>query len=449
MVEYTKKTLMPVDSRSLFNWHESEGAFIRLSPPWEHITLIRKDRSLKPGSEVHFKLKKGLLSLRWVARHTDYNPPNEFTDIQIKGPFKTWIHRHRMIPVDPSVSELEDNITFRLPGSIGEHLALRTIKRMFQYRHDVLQHDLQVQKAFPNMPMTIAITGSSGMIGSALSAFLQTAGHKVIPIVRHTLSTHAITWDPIKREIQQEKLEGIDAVINLSGENIGSGRWTKDKKKRIYESRIISTQLLAETLNHLKNPPRVFISASATGYYGEDLKEACTESKIPGKGFLAYLCHEWEAAANLFTAGRCVTPRFGAVLSSSGGMLKKMLPAFRTGLGSIIGDGSQWVSWIALDDLIYSLYRLLAENQFSGPVNLCSPYPVTNRELTKTLGKILSRPTILSIPKFAIRMGFGEMADATLLSSCKAIPKALQTNNHTFYYPFFEEAVKHTLGRNS
>lgn len=447
MADYRKKTSMPVSNKELFAWHERDGAFQHLSPPWNRLTLVRNDSSLRPGSELHFKIRKGPFSILWVARHTEYDPPNEFVDIQVKGPFKKWTHRHRMIPVTSTKSELEDHVTFTTPWGIGEQLASRDLERMFQYRHDILLHDFQVQKAYPTKPMAVAITGASGMVGSALSAFLKTAGHRVVPIVRHPSSSGEIAWDPLGGTIDQNGLEKVDAVVNLAGENIGSGRWTKAKKKRIRESRVKGTRLLVDALNNLKHPPKVLISASGIGYYGNDLKKTCTESDSFGNDFLASVCVDWEAEANRFKTGRCVTPRIGVVLSSSGGALAKMLTPFLLGLGGVIGSGDGKLSWIALDDLVYSLYRLITDDCFSGPVNLCSPNPVSNYEFTKTLGKVLRRPTIVPMPSFAARIAFGEMAEATLLSNCPAIPKILQEKQHTFYYSVLEKALRHTLGR--
>ena len=443
MAEYITKRAMPGSAEALFTWHASDGAFIRLLPPWKRISLIHRDSGLAVGSEVHFKMHTGPLSFVWIARHTECDPPHMFVDEQLQGPFAYWSHHHRMIPVNASHSELEEHITFRTPFGIGESLVHDALERLFQYRHTLTFHDLKVQQALPSATMRIAITGASGMVGSALCAFLQTAGHQVLPIVRHPPGPGEIEWDPIQGTIDSNQLEGVDAVINLAGENIGSGRWTAAKKARIYESRVKGTALLVKTLNCLNKPPQVFISASAVGYYGSNTNEAAAA----GSGFLASVCADWEAEARRFTLGRCVIPRIGVILSASGGALAKMTLPFLMGAGGVIGSGRQWVSWIALDDLVYLLYRLLIDTRFSGAVNACSPHPVTNYELTKSLGRVLRRPTIAPLPRALARIAFGEMADATLLSSCAAAPEALLTANHTFCYPNIEDALRHTLGR--
>lgn len=447
MAQYTIKTNMPIPVGELFSWHENHAAFKRLLPPWDKVKLLDKDPTLKTGSRLHMELKLGPLSVIWIAKHVAYNPPHEFVDIQEKGPFAKWIHRHQMIAIDPSTSTLKDHITFQTKGSIGEKFALKKIDRLFQYRHEILKHDLEVKHSFPHPSMTVAIAGASGMIGSALTTFLQTMGHRVLPIVRRKATNSEISWDPITGKIEYQKLENIDAVINLCGETIAE-RWTPQKKKRIYDSRIHTTRLLVDTLNSLENPPNAFLSTSAIGYYGNQTQGTSIESSKPGTDFLATVCAKWEAEANRFKAGRCIIPRLGIVLSSSQGALGKMTPFFRFGLGGVIGSGKQCMSWIALEDVVYAFYRILVDKELRGPINLCTPYPVTNHEFTKTLGKVLRCPTILPMKSFIVRSLMGEMGNATLLSSSFVKPSVLERFHHKFYYPQLEEALRFTFGKN-
>lgn len=447
MTLYEKRTIMPVSAKDLFAWHERNGAFERLAPPWEQIKLKYKDPSLKVGSETCFKVRKGCFSISWLARHTKYVPDKEFVDIQVKGPFKKWVHHHKMVPIDRYKSEMHDLLIFETPLGLGKTIALDKIEQMFKYRHTILKNDLQIQQQFKAPNMTIGITGASGLIGTALSAFLKTAGHKVVPISRSSQLPNGVQWDPESGLINQSKLEGLDALINLAGDNINEGRWTEKKKKRIRDSRVKSTRLIVNTLNHLKNPPKVFISISGLGYYGTNAESISTEQTSPGRDFLASVCAQWEHEANQFKKGRCVIPRLGVVLSSSGGALAKMAPFFKLGLGGVIGKGDQKMSWIALDDAIYSLYRMMVDNSFSGPINLCSPNSTTHYNFTKSLAKVLRRPAVLSVPSAFARLAFGQVADATLLSNCEARPKVLEENNHRFYYPKLEGALKHTLGK--
>ncbi len=447
MTLYEKKTIMPVSANDLFAWHEREGAFERLTPPWEHIKLKHKDASLQVGSETHFKIQKGIFSLSWLARHVKYDPPKEFVDIQVKGPFKKWVHHHKIIPIDKYKSEMQDLLTFQTPLGLGKKMALHNIEQMFKYRHTTLRNDLEVQQKFKAPAMTIGITGASGLIGTALSAFLKTAGHKVLPISRSNQYANGVQWDPESGLIDQDKLEGLDVLINLAGDNIGEGRWTELKKKRIRDSRVKSTRLIVNTLNNLKHPPKVFISTSGLGYYGTNIAGVSTEKTNPGNDFLASVCAEWEHEANQFKKGRCVIARLGVVLSSSGGALTKMSQFFKLGLGGVIGKGDQKMSWIALDDAIYSLYQMMVDDSLSGPINLCTPNSTTNYNLTKSLAKVLRRPAVLAIPSTFARLAFGQVADATLLSNCQAKPTVLEKSAHRFYYPKLEDALKHTLGK--
>jgi uncharacterized protein (TIGR01777 family) len=257
-----------------------------------------------------------------------------------------------------------------------------------------------------------------------------------------------VPWDPESDSIDQVALEGFDAVVHLAGESIASGRWTEKKKTRIRESRARGTRLLAEALAGLDNPPRVLVSASAVGFYGHRGGEILTEKSERGTGFLADVCRDWEAAADRAASCgiRVVKMRLGMVLSPDGGALAKLLPVFRMGAGGVIGDGSQYMSWIALDDVVLAIAHFLGSGRIEGPVNTVSPSPVTNREFTKTLGRVLRRPTLFRVPGFAARALFGgEMADELLLASARAHPEKLLADGHSFAYPELESALRHLL----
>jgi len=281
--------------------------------------------------------------------------------------------------------------------------------------------------------MKILISGSSGLIGKALSAEMKAAGHEIVALPR--------TFDnPID-------FTGVDAVVHLAGESIASGRWTSEKKRRIRESRIRGTKQLSEQLASSKSKPSVFISASAIGYYGDRDDEILDESSALGVGFLPEVCKEWEEATrSAESAGiRTVHIRTGIVLSRNGGALKEMLPAFKFGGGGRMGSGTQYMSWISLEDEV-SIIRYLIDNPtISGSVNLVSPNPVTNMEFAKTLGMIIKRPTILPMPAFAARLLFGEMADALLLSSARVYPDKLISSGYEFSHPTLESALRSVL----
>ncbi len=300
--------------------------------------------------------------------------------------------------------------------------------------------------------MTILVTGASGLIGSALIPVLTREGHRVIRLVRAEPKPGeaAIRWDPEAGTLEMAGLTGLDAVVHLAGENI-AGRWTAGKKARIRDSRVKGTRLLSESLARLPEPPNVLVCASATGYYGDRGEEILHEESAPGSGFLAEVCREWEAAADLAVQRgiRVVHLRFGLVLSPKGGALAKMLLPFRLGVGGIVGRGSQYWSWIALDDAVSAIHHALFTDTLRGPVNAVAPHPVTNREFTKTLGRVLGRPTPFPMPAFAARLAFGEMADALLLASARVEPAKLLATGYRFRHPELEGALRHLLGKTS
>src|SRR5918993_1706658 len=296
--------------------------------------------------------------------------------------------------------------------------------------------------------MKIQISGSHGLVGTALTKALEPDGHEIYRLVRHYPdSPDQIEWSPERYSIALSLIEGFDAVVHLAGESIAEGRWTDEKKKKIRESRTRGTKLLADALGNLTNPPRVLLSASAIGYYGDRGEDVLTESSSPGSDFLSEVCVEWEKATSHATAMgvRVMNARFGIILDKEGGALKKMLPPFRMGIGGRIGSGKQWMSWIALNDVVGALKLALTNEFLAGPVNFVAPNPVRNAEFTKTLGHALSRPTLLPIPEFGVRLAFGEMADALLLSSQRVEPKVLKEAGYEFKYPELQAALTHVL----
>lgn len=298
--------------------------------------------------------------------------------------------------------------------------------------------------------MRILITGSTGFVGSSLVFHLKDKWHQVWRLVRpkSPLRENArIEWDPVQGLLNKATVEGFDAVINLAGENIASGRWTQVKKARIRESRILTTRFFCETLAQLAQPPKVLINASAVGYYGNRDDEILTEESSPGSDFLAQVCQEWETATLPAKRKgiRVINLRFGMILGASGGTLAKMFPAFKLGLGGRLGSGTQFMSWVALDEVLSVIDHILGNENLQGPVNVVSPNPMTNIQFTKTLGRVLNRPTILSVPAFALKVLFGEMAEALLLSSARAAPKKLLEAGYQFQYPLLEDALRHIL----
>jgi uncharacterized protein (TIGR01777 family) len=297
--------------------------------------------------------------------------------------------------------------------------------------------------------MKILVSGSHGLVGMAIGKALVEDGHQVVRLVRQKLDFGApeIEWHPNQGRIDAQRLEGIDAVIHLAGESIASGRWTDEKKRAIRDSRVAGTTLLSNTLAQLSRPPSVFLCASAIGYYGNRGDEVLSEASTPGDDFLASVCVEWERATRPASEKgiRTVNARFGIVLDARGGALAQMLTPFRMGIGGRFGDGRQWMSWIALEDVIAGLKFLLLDATTQGPVNFVAPNPVTNADFTRTLGRVLSRPTFFPIPAFGARLAFGEMADALLLSSQRVDPAVLEDRGFPFYWPTLEPALNHLL----
>jgi uncharacterized protein (TIGR01777 family) len=290
----------------------------------------------------------------------------------------------------------------------------------------------------------ILITGASGMVGSALAEHLAGNGDIVHRLVRRPPQWEGeIEWSPDNRTIDADALNGIETVYHLAGENIAEGRWTEAKKARIRDSRVIGTTLLSETLAGLDNPPSTLVAASALGYYGDRGDDIMTEESPPGEGYLPEVCVQWEKSTESAAAAeiRVVNVRIGIVLASSGGALAKMLLPFKMGVGGVLGPGTQYMSWITLDDLVNVFQYCATTEELSGPVNGVAPGAVTNRAYTKALGRALTRPTIFPMPSFAARIAFGEMADALLLSSTRVEPRRLSETGFAFQHPKIDGAL--------
>jgi uncharacterized protein (TIGR01777 family) len=281
---------------------------------------------------------------------------------------------------------------------------------------------------------------------------LEAKGHEVFKLVRKApQAADEIQWDSEKgfSESERAKLENFDAVIHLAGDNIASENWSDEKKKKVRDSRVLGTKVLVEALKDLQNPPKHFIAASAIGYYGDGKDEILTEDSPKGEGFMPDLCDEWEIESKKAEAfARVVQMRIGIVLAKEGGALEKMLTPFKFGVGGTIGSGEQWMSWIALDDIIAIINLFLDKPELQGVFNLTAPNPVTNEQFTKALGHALSRPTILPIPAFAIKLLFGEMGEKLLLEGARVVPKRLEEAGYNFRFTNVEDAMKHAVNEN-
>ncbi len=457
-MRYVKRTRVLDSPDEVFSWHMRQGAFERLSPPWQDVQVLSsRGRPDEEGYQVELSVGLlGPLRRRWVAEHLDIRVGREFRDVQRSGPFARWEHTHRFLPAGEHETFLEDAIDFELPfgglGRLGGGWVERSLERLFRYRHRTTADDLRVHRRYRegSSPLRILVTGSSGLIGSVLVPFLSTGGHEVFRLSRSPREG-ALRWIPEQGVIPIEELEGFDAVVHLAGEGIASGRWTSARKRRIRESRIEVTRRLAESLAGVRRKPRVLLSASAIGYYGDRGVETLDESSGAGDGFLSSLCQEWEGATEpAARAGiRVVHMRFGIVLSPAGGALQKMLAPFRWGVGGVVGTGKQFMSWITIDDVASAILHLLANDRLEGAVNVVSPDARSNRELTRALGRALHRPAVVPLPALGARLALGEMADELLLASTRVVPRKLVESGLEFRDPGLDEALARLLGAGS
>ncbi|WP_227254858.1 TIGR01777 family oxidoreductase [Frigoriglobus tundricola] len=455
---------MPVSAEELYAWHARPLAFQRLQPPWEDATVVNQEGTF--GTDGYrVTVRAGLVgpvSGTWVAELYDFRPGQQFQDRELQGPFAFWNHTHRFVPDTPTSSVLEDHIEYRLPfGRPGRVAAGAMVEQrlaaMFAYRHALTASDLRRHAAFAHRPrLTVAVTGSRGLIGSDLVSFLTTGGHKVVRLVTGSAAppfddgTKWVPWKP-DGPLPEAALDGVDAVVHLAGDNVADGRWSAEKKKRILESRTGPTRNVAQAIAALpaERRPKVFVCASAVGFYGTRGDEELTEDSSPGTGFFPGVVRAWEGAcAPARDAGvRTVNLRIGVALSPKGGALGKQLFAFKMGTGAVLGSGKQWQSWVTVNDIVGAIHHALYTDTLSGSVNAVGPNPVTNREFTKALGRVLNRPAFFWLPRPALRVLFGEVADEALLASTRVRPAKLVASGFHFDHTELEPALRFLLGR--
>lgn len=451
---------MPCNQSELAAWHFRAGAIHRLIPPWESIEVVREAAPLTDGATADIVIRKGPLKVRLLARHSDVDPGNGFTDSQERGPFASWVHRHRFERADDG-ARLHDSIEYRLPfGAIGR-LALgapfaRELRRQFRFRHlrtaaDLRRHQ-ELAARFGERSLRIGITGASGFVGRQLSAFLTTGGHQVIRFVRGAAkSSNERSWNPADPDngVDPRSVEDLDAVVHLAGAGIADTRWTESRKREILESRVQGTQAVANAMARSEGGHKALISASAIGYYGNAGDTPVDEHSTPGAGFLAEVVAAWEDAAGAARAAgvRVVHPRIGVVLSASGGALAKMRLPFSIGAGGPIGNGRQGMSWISLDDALGAFLFTIMNQQLAGPVNFVAPNPIAQRGFARVLGRVLRRPAFAPLPRTAVRIMFGELGERLLLEGAFVVPAQLQRSGFRFEHGSLEQALRLELGR--
>ena len=424
----------------VFDWHRRSGAFTRLLPPWQPARIVQEADDLASGTAV-LGFPAGR---RWVARHLpeEYVAEQSFADRLASRPFVlpvSWHHRHDFEAV-PHGTAVIDRVTTNLPR--------RLLQPMFAFRHRQLADDLMAHRSTAGSPrLTVAVTGASGLVGSALTAFLSTGGHTVVRLVRHRPTPpDERAWDPDAPAA--EALEGVDAVVHLAGHSI-AGRFTQEHKEKIRSSRIEPTRLLAAAA--ATAGVSVFVCASAIGFYGAERgADELTEDAARGDDFLAGVVGDWEEAALSSPSSqlRVVTVRTGIVQSPRGGALRLQRPLFAAGLGGRMGSGDQWQSWIGIDDLVEVYHRAMIDPRLTGPVNAVAPHPVRQRDYAAALGGALQRPALLPTPSFGPRLILGRQgAREVAFADQKVVPNRLQEIGHHFRFTGIDDALRHLLGR--
>ena len=444
IINHASTILVPAEFA--YQWHTNDGAFQRLTPPWESLELVSKFGDFE-DLQVHLKVKKFGVPINWVAQHFDVIPNKEFKDKQLKGPFKQWIHTHTFKALADDRIKMEDSIHATLPLKWVTHLAQgwkvkRDISKMLVYRHQILKHDLELLYQLPMKKQVIGITGASGLLGSHLIAFLEAAGHTVKRIVRKTRPdwSYEICYDPEVGFL--DDFSELTAIIHLAGESIASPiRWTEQKKNVIYRSRIRSTQALVQQLRQEKHNVHTFICASASGYYPSST-EIKTETDSPGTDFLSTVTQDWESECDpIRDSIRTCNARFGAVLHPSGGMIGRLKYLMNIGALGPIGAGDQYISWIALDDAIRAIYFMLANETMDGPINVVSPKPQTQKEWVQEWAKTSVRPAIVPLPKTVVKNVMGDMGEQLLLYSSRVAPKKLKDASFNFQCQSMKDVV--------
>lgn len=452
---FTFRTRIDAPPEAVAEWHKNPLALERLSPPFDGVERDSDPESIREGMIAKLKMSVGPVKQRWTAEHKQVARLS-FVDEQVSGPFRMWRHAHRFLPDGTGACVLEDDVAFALPLAPASAPALPWVKqrltRTFRYRHDVTAGD--VLALHDKAPRRIAITGATGFIGRTLVPYLRATGSEVL-ILRRAGSKRRlpkgwgteVDWDPSRAELDPA-LEGVDAVIHLAGENV-AGRWNDEQKRRILQSRHQGTETLAAGLAALKSPPGAFVSASGVAYYGDGGEAVLEERSSSGHGFLSDVCRAWEGAAEpLVDKGvRTVHLRIGMVLGAHGGALAQMMLPWRMGLGSVLGSGEQWVSWISVDDLLDVIARGVWDDALVGAVNAVTDRPVRQKALAQTLGRVLRRPVVATLPSQVVRTLFGELADEGLLCSQRVKPSALLARGHRFRHPSLESALRHVVGR--
>lgn len=435
-MSFTAAYTLPFRRDLIWQWHSRPGAVTRLTPGFLPMSVARESASLRSGTTI-FSLPAGQ---KWVAHHQidGYVPGEQFVDVAANQPLRTltqWQHTHRFQDAREGTL-LIDDVATTIPAS--------ALRPAWAYRQRQLLEDLTfIESLPPTEPLTVAVTGATGLVGTQLCAQLTTAGHRVIGLTRGEAGPGQRHWDPDNPAA--DLLDGVDTVVHLAGESI-MGRFTEEKKRKIYHSRVAPTRNLAELA--AASGVSTFVSASAVGYYGTDAGDyAHTESDGPGTGFLAEVCQAWEDASRVADL-RVVNVRTGLVLAGAGGLLPVLKASMQAGAGARFGSGDFWMSWVSIDDLTDIYVRAVVDTTLRGPINATAPNPVRNREMSATLAHMLHRPDIINIPEFGPKLLLGaEGAEELALANQRVVPAASSNGGWRFRYPTLDAALAHELGK--
>ncbi len=429
-------TPIPFPADAVRAWHSRRGALQRLLPPFDGAQVLSQSGTVNEGDRVVMQMLPGVT---WEATHHPH--PDGFTDQQTRGPLQSWTHHHRFLDDGAGGCVIRDEIEFS-PDLAG-WVADGRLGAMFAFRKRRITEDLTRLAGLA--PSRVLLAGASGLLGTQLAALLTVGGHEVVRLVRRKGGEGEIEWDPARGRLDAAAVEGFDAVVSLSGENVGEGGWTDARKRALTDSRLGPTGLLARTFGQLARPPRVWLSASAVGLYGDRGDERLTETARVGGGFLAGLCEQWEAEAVTSPGVRVVKLRLGVVLTARGGALARMLTPFRMGLGGPIGSGQQYFPWISADDALYAMLHAMFDPSVDGPINVVAPAAVRQVEFARALGSALGRPAVAPLPAFAVKALFGEMGQEVLLAGQNVVPGRLQ-DRFRWAFPTLSDVLTFELG---
>lgn len=463
---FVKQSKIDSPVEDVFSYHLHSGSLTRLIPPWSIFRVLQESDQLKNESLAILQLKIGPIKIKWISQHQGYIENVQFQDEMKHGPFQKWLHTHSFWPDPDGKCLMQDRIQYSIFPILNNFAFVNKrlqnyLNRFFEYRHELLKNDFKLSRQISQYKnKKVLVSGSSGLIGSALIPLLKTVGnHDVIRMIRPTSlsfpltgsvlnNSDKITWDPSVESIDLRSMEGFDTIIHLGGSNI-LGRWTKSRKQVIRKSRLQSTKLICESILRLQKPPSTFICASAIGYYGNRGEEILTEDSVAGSGYLADLCEDWEDLSKpLISEGiRVIHLRFGLVLTPQGGLLSKLvIPSLlRTALK--IKDENPFLSWISIEDAIRIILFAMSHNKIAGPINVVSPKPVRMVEFVKAVSTVFKVKFTLALNKNLVKLAIGEALNEVILSSSFVLPKKISSFGYLYVNSDLEQCLHSLLGR--